>query len=55
MSNLLCSLNNFFQIQNYFKIKKENKVNISAKLKNSKINIKGRKNSLLIKKGDIKK
>ncbi len=55
MSNLLCSLNNFFQIQNYFKIKKENKVNISAKLKNSKINIKGKKNSLIKKKGDIKK
>ena len=48
------AINNFLQIKKYFKIKKNNKIDISTNLKNSKIIIKGDKNLVLIKKSDIK-
>ena len=49
------AINNFLQIKKYFKVKKNNKIDISTNLKNSKIIIKGDKNLVLIKKSDIKR
>ena len=49
------TINNFLQIKKYFKVKKNNKIDISTNLKNSKIIIKGDKNFILIKKSDIKR
>ena len=53
MNLLLKSIINFLQIKKYFKVKKNNKIDISTNLKNSKIIIKGDKNLVLIKKSDI--
>ena len=49
------TINNFLKIKQYFKIKKNNKIDISTNLKNSKIIIQGDKNFVLIKKSDIKR
>ena len=49
------AINNFLQIKKYFKVKKNNKIDISTNLKNSKIIIKGDRNLILIKKSDIKR
>ena len=55
MNNFQKTINNFFQIKKYFKVKKKNKINILSNLRNSKIIIKGDKNLVLIKKSDIKR
>lgn len=55
MNNFQKTINNFFQIKKYFKVKKNNKIDILTNLKSSRIIIKGNQNSLLIKKSDLKR
>lgn len=55
MNKLFTSINNFFQMRNYFKTIRNNNIKISSYLKNSRINIKGFNNSVFIEKGNIKR
>lgn len=48
-------INNFLQIKKYFKVVKNNTLYIPCYLKNSRINIKGKNNTLSINKGNIKR
>lgn len=54
MNYIIKKINNFFQIKKYYEVIRNNNISMCS-LKNSKINVKGFNNILLIENGDIKR